>query len=254
MRAMTQMLFEWFATRDFWGWAGFSLAGNAVIFAASVLACGWLAEHYAQRSLFEAPRPVSRGDVLLSALTVVLNSGVAVAGWWLWKAGWITLTQPPWWRTVLDVLVFLFLMDLGMYLFHRLAHHPWIYPWVHATHHRHEATNVLSLFVLNPFEVLGFGGLMIVVMMLVPFSAIAVLVYLVLNIAFGTLGHAGVEPFPRSWARWLLVRQVGTSTFHAGHHVLPVTNYGFYTVVWDRLFGTLHPRYDEALQGTAGLR
>ena len=45
--------------------------------------------------------------------------------------------------------------------------------------------------------------------------------------------------------------QIGTSTFHAEHHLQPRTNYGFYTVIWDRLFGTLHPRYDAALAGTS---
>ena len=40
-----------------------------------------------------------------------------------------------------------------------------------------------------------------------------------LNLIFGTLGHVGVEPFPKSWARWRLLRQIGTSTFHAEHHL-----------------------------------
>jgi Delta7-sterol 5-desaturase len=169
----------------------------------------------------------------------LLNSLVAIVGWMLWKAGWIRITHPAWWRTVLDVMIFLGAMDFGMYVFHRLAHHPWVYPWIHARHHTHESVNALSLFVLNPFEVLGFGALMIAVMMLVPLSGAAVLIYLTLNVFFGTLGHAGVEPFPESWQRRLLLREIGSSSFHAGHHRTPTTNYGFYTLVWDRLFGTL---------------
>jgi sterol desaturase/sphingolipid hydroxylase (fatty acid hydroxylase superfamily) len=82
-----------------------------------------------------------------------------------------------------------------------------------------------------------------------PFSGASIHVYLVLNVLFGTLGHACVEPFPKSWARWILVRQIGTSTFHAKHHLQPRTNYGLYTVIWDRLFGTLHPQYDAAISG-----
>jgi sterol desaturase/sphingolipid hydroxylase (fatty acid hydroxylase superfamily) len=143
------------------------------------------------------------------------------------------------------------LMDFAMYLTHRIAHDPWLYKKIHATHHTHQATNPISLFVLNPLEVLGFGSLMLSVLIAIPLSGTAVLVYLTLNVLFGTLGHAGVEPFPRSWARWILVRQIGTSTFHAEHHLQPRTNYGFYTVIWDRLFGTLHPRYDAAIAGKA---
>lgn len=41
------------------------------------------------------------------------------------------------------------------------------------------------------------------------------------------------------WGRWWGLRHVGTSTFHAGHHQDAGHNFGFYTLVWDRLFGTL---------------
>ena len=107
--------------------------------------------------------------------------------------------------------------------------------------------NAISLFVLSPFEVLGFGGLMTAVMTLVPLSGAAVLIYLALKILFGTLGHAGVEPFPESWRRRPLLREIGSSSFHAGHHRTPTNNFGFYTLIWDRLFGTLerpnHPSF-----------
>jgi sterol desaturase/sphingolipid hydroxylase (fatty acid hydroxylase superfamily) len=76
-------------------------------------------------------------------------------------------------------------------------------------------------------------------MILVPLSGTAVLIYLALNILFGTLGHAGVEPFPESWRRRQLLREIGSSSFHARHHRTLTTNYGFYTLAWDRLFGTL---------------
>jgi sterol desaturase/sphingolipid hydroxylase (fatty acid hydroxylase superfamily) len=181
--------------------------------------------------------------VLLAFTAVLLNSLVAVIGWLLWKAGWIRLTHPAWWRSVIDVVIFLGAMDFGMYVFHRLAHHPWVFRLIHARHHTHESVNAISLFVLSPFEVLGFGGLMTAVMTLVPLSGAAVLIYLV----FGTLGHAGVEPFPESWRLRLLLREIGSSSFHAGHHRTPTNNFGFYTLICDRLFGTLerpnHPSF-----------
>ena len=33
-------------------------------------------------------------------------------------------------------------------------------------------------------------------------------------------------------------------SFHAQHHAEPTHNFGFYTLLWDRLFGTLHPEYE----------
>ena len=141
-----------------------------------------------------------------------------------------------------------------MYSLHWLVHARWIYPLVHRTHHTHESTNPLSLFVLNPFEVLGFGGLLVGALMIFPLSATAVGGYLTLNLVFGTVGHAGVEPLPDRWMRHPALRFLGTSTFHAQHHADPRHNFGFYTVIWDRLFGTIHPGYEERVFGTLAVR
>lgn len=232
-------LFDWFASFSLTEWVVFSVAGNFAVFGASVVLCVWIHRAFGEKRLFEKAQPVTRGDVMLAVVATLLNSLVAVVGWMLWKAGWITITHPGWWRTVVDVVVFLLAMDLGMYMSHRLAHHRWLYPWIHARHHTHVSVNAISLFVLNPFEVLGFGGLMLVVMMMLPLSGTAVLAYLTLNVFFGTLGHAGVEPFPAAWGRSRVLREIGSSSFHAGHHQTPARNFGFYTQVWDRLFGTL---------------
>jgi len=136
-------------------------------------------------------------------------------------------------------------MDLGMYVFHRMAHVPWIFRWVHRFHHRHEATNPISLFVLHPFEVMGFGGLMILFLIIYPMSPAGLIAYLSLNVLFGSLGHSGVEPFPPFIRRMPVLGLIGTSTFHAEHHEHPRYNFGFYTLFWDKLFGTLDPEYDQ---------
>jgi lathosterol oxidase len=39
---------------------------------------------------------------------------------------------------------------------------------------------------------------------------------------------------------------LGTSTFDAQHHARRETNFGFYTLLWDRLFRTLDPQYETA--------
>lgn len=233
------ILFDWFAGMTLAQWVAFSLAGNFMVLGASAVLCAWVARRCREKPLFAQPQPITRSDVVLAVVATLLNSLVAVVGWLLWQRGWVQITHPAWWRSAVDVVIFLIAMDLGMYVFHRLAHHPWIYPWLHARHHTHVSVNAISLFVLHPFEVLGFGALMLSVMMLVPLSGTAVLAYLTLNVLFGTLGHAGVEPFPEWWSRNVLLREIGSSSFHAGHHQHPASNFGFYTQIWDRLLGTL---------------
>ncbi len=63
---------------------------------------------------------------------------------------------------------------------------------------------------------------------------------------FGTVGHLGVEPLPDAWLRWPGLRWLAGGSFHAQHHQDITHNYGFYTLIWDRLFGTLRPDYRES--------
>ena len=75
--------------------------------------------------------------------------------------------------------------------------------------------------------------------------------YLTLNVIFGTLGHSGVEPLPAAWKSIPFLNLIGTSTFHAEHHEHPRYNFGFYTLIWDKLFGTLDPAYEARFSKSA---
>jgi lathosterol oxidase len=114
-----------------------------------------------------------------------------------------------------------------------------------------EATIPISLFVLHLLEVAGFGGLMIAFLLLYPMTVGGLVAYLSLNVLFGTLGHSGVEPFARNLRSVPVLRLIGTSTFHAEHHEHPKYNFGFYTLFWDKLFGTLDPEYTARFIGKA---
>ncbi len=222
---------------------------NIAIFAGSVVGCWLLGRMFGSRRIFDSWEPLRRIEMAAAGGAVVLNAGVSVVGWWLWRAGWIEIREEGILRSVLDCLIMVLAMDLGMYVFHRLAHIPAIYRTLHRFHHRHESTNPISLFVLHPAEVMGFGGLMILFLMVYPMSLDGLLSYLTLNVVFGTLGHSGVEPFPAAVKSVPLLRLIGTSTFHAEHHEHPGYNFGFYTLIWDKLFSTLDPEYDSRFAG-----
>jgi len=223
---------------------------NVLICVSSVLLCWWLGVVFKGRRLFDRWEPLRPIELSSAFAAVVINAGVSVVGWKLWTKDVIALTSPGFLQSVLDCILMVLAMDLGMYGFHRVAHAPFFYRWVHRFHHRHEATNPLSLFVLHPVEVAGFGMLMILVLTVLPMSWGGLISYLTLNVLFGTLGHCGVEPFPRKFRKVPLLRLIGTSTFHAGHHERPGYNFGFYTLFWDRLFGTLDPNYGSRFDQT----
>ena len=199
---------------------------------------------FGSRRIFDHWQPLRLVEAGAAIGCLLLNVVVSVVGWWLWREDFITLKPGSWLLSVFDCLVMLISMDLGMYALHRFVHQPWLFPWFHRFHHRHETTNPISLFVLHPLEVMGFGALMIVFLLVYPMSLAGLVGYLTLNILWGTLGHSGVEPFPKWWASIPGLRLLGTSTFHAGHHEHPGSNFGFYTLIWDKLFGTLDPEYE----------
>lgn len=221
-----------------------SLLGNVVMFVAALVTGEILVRRFQDYANSEPAPPLTVQEVALAVVAVVLNAAVAVIGVVMWQAGIIQLRPVGGvLRLVLDVFILIMAMDLGMYVFHRLAHHPALYRFIHLTHHLYENPRPLTLFVLNPFEVMGFGALLILVITLVQASALAICIYLAFNLIFGLVGHLGVEPAPNAWIRLPVIRYVSTSTFHAEHHHDKEYNYGFYTLLWDWLFGTLSPEY-----------
>ncbi len=233
--------------------AFWSLLGNVVMFAAALLAGEVLVRRYHNKPNSLPPEPISRQEIMFALLCVVLNALVAVVGIILWRADIIHLRpNGDVLSTFIDVVVLIVLMDFGMYVFHRVAHHPLLYPIIHLTHHLYENPRPLTLFVLNPFEVLGFGALLIVVIGLSQASQVAIVIYLAFNLIFGLVGHLGVEPAPDAWLKLPVIRTISTSTFHAEHHHDKTHNFGFYTVIWDRLFGTLSPEYAQDFERANG--
>lgn len=227
-------------------WAGLALAfllENLLIFALCVGLGGWAVKRFAARRVAPEPDPLTRGEVALALFNVALNTATTLAGLWLWRRGVIALRTDVSWRAWLDVPILVLVMDAAMYALHRIAHTRLLFPLLHERHHRYERPRPLTLFLLSPVENLAFGLLWLAVLAVHPFSWLGISIYLALNVASGTIGHLGVEPFPKSWARLPLLRHLAGGTFHAQHHLDVGHNFGFYTLLWDRLFGSLHPTY-----------
>jgi Delta7-sterol 5-desaturase len=214
--------------------AGWFALENALVLAGAVLAGHALRS----RADEDRPPPLTRGELGLAALVALVNVAVTLAGWELWRRGVIRVRAELGGRAVLDALILLTTMDLSMYVLHRLAHPPKLYGLLHETHHRYERSRPLTLFVMHPLEAAGFGALWLGLLCAYAPTWAGLTAYLVLNVVSGTIGHLGGRALPRfGW--------ISGSDFHARHHRDPSRNMGFYTRIWDRLFGTL-------AEGTAG--
>ena len=184
------------------------------------------------------PFAISRKEWLICAGTNVLNTVVTYAGYWLWKQELIKTPYEISWAIVTDFLLLFLAMDLLMFLFHFIIHKTVLYKAVHLLHHQAIHPKPMDLFILHPLETLSFGALWLILLVALPFNMYAIMLYLIVNLAFGLTGHLGIEPLPASIRRLPVFSWLGTSTFHHDHHEHVGCNFGFYTNLWDRLFGT----------------
>lgn len=216
-------------------WIIFSLIVNILLYLFSIGLYVFIDQTCKKNLLQEQNHPITKSDFCLSLFTVFCNSLVMLIGVFLWKSGWIELGNNLSIISIfLEVMALLLLMDLLMYFFHYAAHLPFVYKVLHGKHHEHVSTNCLSLFVLHPLETIGFGLMMLVVLMGYDFSVVSITVYLLINLIWGTVGHLNREFFPAQFDRFF----VGTTRFHNLHHQDETKNFGFYTSIWDRLFRT----------------
>ena len=84
----------------------------------------------------------------------------------------------------------------------------------------------------------------VVIVMLIPMTLSALILVGLFSLLYNVYGHLGYEIMPRFIAKSPLGYVLNKSVYHNQHHRTYRYNYGLYTVIWDRLFGTLHPHAD----------
>jgi len=176
---------------------------------------------------------------LWCGLTNIINTIVTYTGFFLWEKRWIDITFSSSFLMVLaDFMILFFTMDMLMYVFHFIIHKTVLYKLIHGLHHESVDPKPIDLFILHPVETFCFGALWLLVLVAHAFNVYAIVLYLVLNVAFGLAGHLGFEIIPNAKRKSSIWKYIGTSTFHHDHHRDVEHNFGFYTNVWDRMMRT----------------
>ncbi|EDP65025.1 Sterol desaturase-like protein [alpha proteobacterium BAL199] len=179
---------------------------------------------------------VAVDTILVRLLFPTAAVGVALLaearGW-----GLLALVPAPDWLAVLASVV---LLDLAIYLQHRLFHAVPMFWRLHRMHHADLELDVTSGIRFHPVEIVLSMVIKLGVVAALGAPAVAVLVFEVLLNASSMFNHSNVR-LPQSLdrvLRWVLV----TPDMHRVHHSIvrreTDSNFGFNLPWWDRLFAT----------------
>jgi len=157
-------------------------------------------------------------------------------GWGLFNM----VALPPW----LEFLVSLFLLDLAIYLQHRLFHYVPVLWRLHRMHHSDLDVDVTTGSRFHPVEILLSLCIKFLVVNPLGASPLAVLLFEIALNGTAMFNHSNVRvpPVIERVLRLLVV----TPDMHRVHHSVvrleTDSNFGFNFPWWDRLFGTYRPQ------------
>ena len=179
---------------------------------------------------------------------------ITVAINWLKSAGWIRFhTGPASWSVLAgEYALSFFLFDAYFYWAHRMMHvEPW-YRWIHKLHHRSTAPVPISSWSMSPIEGIVEG--LFTPLFLTAFTVHVPVVAFIAptNVLMGLYVHCGYEILPSWWNRTWLTKWFIPASFHDEHHHYFTGNFGGYTTIWDRLCGTMRPKYEANFDKTVG--
>jgi sterol desaturase/sphingolipid hydroxylase (fatty acid hydroxylase superfamily) len=131
------------------------------------------------------------------------------------------------------------LLDLSMYLQHRLLHAHQLFWSFHALHHSDSAVDFTTYFRHHPLETLVSGVMTLVIAVILGATPIMLAAYLLVNNAMQLFQHSNIRlPLQLQWIALFFV----TPAFHAQHHLIERkvsdTNFSTVLTVWDKIFKT----------------
>ena len=186
-------------------------------------------------------------------LTIVITLTVSILQWLFGNSFIEVLHAPSLLVSIGQFVLYFFAFDLYFYLFHRLLHTGVFYKYIHAYHHKSTRPTPLTSYAVHPIE--GFVSFMftIVLFMLMDMSVYAFYAMNLYSVIHSVIIHSGHDFFPRWWYRTSPFKYYVTPLFHDLHHSDPRgVNFGIYTTIWDRVFGTMSPSLQESFEEVAG--
>jgi len=183
------------------------------------------------------PRQQMLKEILWSGISSVLFGVIGVFMIMAWQSGYTQIylewnSYPIWWIP-LSIALPLLIHETYYYWLHRWMHHPKIYRHIHKTHHDSISTSVWTSFSFHPIESLLQAIVIPLLTLIIPMHLFILLGLLIFMTLSAIINHAGVEIYPRSWKKNILMKWLIGSTHHDIHHRKFTRNYGLYFTFWD---------------------
>ncbi len=152
------------------------------------------------------------------------------------SVGGIRLQAPSAGNIVLSIVAMILWVDLWMYWTHRWMHSSRRLWSIHRHHHLSRLAEPSTALSFSLGEKLAFytTGWIVgasVMSWFIPMSLAGITAYYTLYFVLSCLGHCNTVYFKERWI-------IPSPAVHALHHWKPAVNFGFYTTLYDRMFGT----------------
>ena len=196
-----------------------------------------------------------RRDLLYSLLTVFFFTIIALLTFFVLKPYTLlydSLSDKSVWYWLLTVVTMFLIHDFYLYWAHRLMHHPKLFKAVHKVHHLSTNPSPWTAYAFHPLEAFIEAAIILILAFTVPTHAFIIMLFMIFQIIYNVYGHLGYELFPKGFHKTMIGRYVNTSVAHNQHHARFHGNYGLYTLIWDRLFGTVRDDYDQSFEQATG--
>jgi ring-1,2-phenylacetyl-CoA epoxidase subunit PaaE len=155
-----------------------------------------------------------------------------------WTKFYVDTGKFGWWYEVLAIIIVLLISDGWFYWTHRWLHHPKIYKYVHAVHHKSLDTTPYTTFSFHPIEGVLNTVWVLPLVMVMPVSLFALGIVQVFGMFNNIKSHFGYELYPKFFAKVFPFNQLITSTHHNIHHTRYNGNYALMIRFWDIVCGT----------------
>ena len=199
-----------------------------------------------------AARGQSWREMRLSVMNLPFFALSATIGYVLYRQGWtqvyLNIGDRSWLYFAVTVLLSVGIHETYFYWMHRLLHWKPMFRHVHRVHHLSRTPTSWAGYATHPVEGLLMSGNLILYPLLFPVHPLAIVLYLVVQMIYSSLGHCGYDTFPRVFRLYWYLAWHNTPSHHDDHHRYVRGNFSHYVNFWDLLMGTTLP-HDRTASG-----